>query len=67
MATATKKAPEGKTLPRLKAQYRTEIVPALTSEFNFANPMGVRLSWSGSFAAGQSFESVLPELVAEPK
>lgn len=41
MATATKKAPEGKTLPRLKAQYRAEIVPALTSEFNFANPMQV--------------------------
>ena len=41
MATATKKAPEGKTLPRLKTQYRTEIVPALTSEFNFANPMQV--------------------------
>jgi large subunit ribosomal protein L5 len=41
MATATKKAPEAKALPRLKAQYRSEIVPALTSEFSFANPMQV--------------------------
>ena len=41
MATATKKAPEGKTLPRLKTQYRSEIVPALTSEFSFTNPMQV--------------------------
>ena len=32
--------------------------------FNFANPLGVRLSWRGSFAAGQSFETALPELVA---
>ena len=41
MATATKKAPDAKALPRLKAQYRAEIVPALTSEFSFANPMQV--------------------------
>jgi|UniRef100_UPI0040483908 large subunit ribosomal protein L5 len=41
MATATKKAPAGKTLPRLKAQYRAEIVPALTTEFSFSNPMQV--------------------------
>jgi large subunit ribosomal protein L5 len=41
MATATKKAPNAKALPRLKAQYRAEIVPALKSEFNFANPMQV--------------------------
>ena len=42
MATATKKAAAaGKALPRLKAQYRKEIVPALTAEFSFANPMQV--------------------------
>ena len=41
MATATKKAPNAKALPRLKAQYRAEIVPALTTEFSFANPMQV--------------------------
>jgi len=41
MATATKKAPEAKALPRLKSQYRKEIVPALTAEFSFANPMQV--------------------------
>lgn len=35
--------------------------------FNFANPTGVKLSWRGSFAAGQSFETILPELVAPPQ
>ncbi len=38
MATATKTA---KALPRLKAQYRKEIAPALQKEFNFENPMMV--------------------------
>ncbi|MEI7442378.1 MAG: 50S ribosomal protein L5 [Actinomycetes bacterium] len=28
-------------VPRLKARYRAEIVPALTTEFNFTNPMQV--------------------------
>ena len=41
MATATKKAPVGKALPRLKAQYRADIVPSLTKEFEFKNPMQV--------------------------
>jgi large subunit ribosomal protein L5 len=41
MATATKKSPEASTLPRLKAQYRKEIVPALKEEFNFSNPMQI--------------------------
>jgi large subunit ribosomal protein L5 len=43
---AAKKAPakaaavsaSGKALPRLKAQYRNEIIAALTIEFGFANP-----------------------------
>lgn len=35
--------------------------------FNFADPIGVKLSWKGSFAAGQSFADVLPELVAPPQ
>ncbi|MEI6108956.1 MAG: 50S ribosomal protein L5 [Actinomycetes bacterium] len=30
-----------KVTPRLKARYREEIVPALTAEFSFANPMQV--------------------------
>ena len=30
-----------KVTPRLKAQYREEIVPALTTEFQFANAMQV--------------------------
>ena len=42
MATATKKkAADAKALPRLKAEYRKEIVAALQKEFNFDNPMQV--------------------------
>ena len=42
MATASKKsAAPTRVLPRLKAQYRKEIVAALQKEFNFANPMQV--------------------------
>ena len=37
MATATA-APTGKTLPRLKQKYRTEISKKLTEEFGFTNP-----------------------------
>jgi large subunit ribosomal protein L5 len=37
MATATA-APAGKTLPRLKQKYRTEITKNLTEEFKFTNP-----------------------------
>jgi large subunit ribosomal protein L5 len=37
-AAAKTAAPAGKALPRLKAQYRNEIVAALTAEFGFANP-----------------------------
>lgn len=32
--------------------------------FNFADPLGVRIGWKGSFAAGVNFADVLPELVA---
>lgn len=35
--------------------------------FNFADPVGVKLSWKGSFAAGLNFADVLPELVAPPQ
>ena len=41
MATATKKAADAKALPRLKAEYRKEIVPAMQKEFAYANPMQV--------------------------
>lgn len=41
MATAKKSAATTQVLPRLKAQYRKEIVAALQKEFNFANPMQV--------------------------
>ena len=37
MATATA-AKTGKTLPRLKQKYRTDITKALTEEFGFTNP-----------------------------
>jgi hypothetical protein len=32
--------------------------------FNFADPMGVRIGWRGSFAAGVRFQDVIPELAA---
>lgn len=32
--------------------------------FNFADPVGLRIGWKGSFAAGVKFADVLPELVA---
>jgi len=34
-ATAEQKAP---SVPRLKEQYRAEIVPALTEQFSYSNP-----------------------------
>ena len=40
MATGYKKA-GAETTPRLKLQYRTEIVKSLTEEFSFTNPMQV--------------------------
>lgn len=30
--------------------------------FNFADPIGVRIGWAGSFAAAQDFAAILPEL-----
>ncbi len=41
-------------VPRWSIQFRY---------FNFADPAGVRLSWKGSFAAGQNFADMLPELL----
>jgi ectoine hydroxylase-related dioxygenase (phytanoyl-CoA dioxygenase family) len=32
--------------------------------FNFADPVGVKLGWSGSYAAGVKFQEIVPELVA---
>lgn len=32
--------------------------------FNFCDPVGVDISWAGSFAAGTKFEDVLPQLKA---
>lgn len=35
--------------------------------FNFADPTGIKLSWSGSFAMGQTFESIVSDLLAGPE
>lgn len=32
--------------------------------FNFADPIGIEIDWKGSFAAGQKFADVMPQLVA---
>jgi len=32
--------------------------------FNFADPVGIKIGWRGSFAAGVKYQDVLPELVA---
>jgi Phytanoyl-CoA dioxygenase (PhyH) len=32
--------------------------------FNFADPVGIKIGWRGSFAAGARYQDVLPELVA---
>lgn len=42
-------------MPRWSIQFRY---------FNFAEPVGLRIGWKGSFAAGVRFSDVLPELVA---
>lgn len=34
--------------------------------FNFDDPTGRRIGWCGSFAAGQNFRTIHPELVVEP-
>ncbi|MEL4358169.1 MULTISPECIES: 50S ribosomal protein L5 [unclassified Luteococcus] len=39
--TATENKNVARELPRLKKKYREEIIPALQSEFNFANPMQI--------------------------
>lgn len=43
-------------MPRWSMQFRY---------FNFADPIGIRIGWCGSFAAGVDFGAVLPELVAQ--
>lgn len=43
-------------MPRWSIQFRY---------FNYADPLGIRIGWKGSFAAGVKFADVLPELVAK--
>ncbi|OLP45058.1 phytanoyl-CoA dioxygenase family protein [Rhizobium oryziradicis] len=45
-------------IPRWSIQFRY---------FNYADPVGTRIGWCGSFAAGIEFGKVLPELVAKPE
>jgi ectoine hydroxylase-related dioxygenase (phytanoyl-CoA dioxygenase family) len=33
--------------------------------FNFANPKGISISWKGSYADGQNFSKLIPELEAK--
>jgi hypothetical protein len=42
-------------MPRWSIQFRY---------FNYADPLGIRIGWQGSFMAGVDFKEVLPELVA---
>lgn len=42
-------------IPRWSIQFRL---------FNFLDPLGVRIGWRGSFAAGEDFSEIVPELVA---
>ncbi|MDO9416275.1 phytanoyl-CoA dioxygenase family protein [Pararhizobium sp.] len=42
-------------MPRWSVQFRY---------FNFADPLGTRIGWAGSFAAGVDFGKILPELVS---
>lgn len=43
-------------MPRWSIQFRY---------FNFADPLGTRIGWAGSFAAGVDFSKVMPELVTD--
>lgn len=43
-------------IPRWSIQFRY---------FNFADPLGTRIGWCGSFAAGVDFSKILPELVID--
>lgn len=45
-------------MPRWSIQFRY---------FNYADPLGVRIGWKGSFVAGVDFKEVLPELVAQKR
>ncbi|MGU3495335.1 phytanoyl-CoA dioxygenase family protein [Xanthobacteraceae bacterium A53D] len=48
--------------------HNTSKTPRWTMQFryfNFAEPVGVRIGWRGSFAAGTKYAEVLPELVAK--
>ena len=35
--------------------------------FNFRDPLGIKISWKGSFAAGERFADIVPDLLAKDK
>lgn len=35
--------------------------------FNFRDPLGIGISWKGSFAAGENFKDLIPDIVAKAK
>jgi hypothetical protein len=35
--------------------------------FNYRDPLGQRIGWKGSFAAGESFSDILPELAVKTR
>lgn len=35
--------------------------------FNFRDPLGISISWKGSFAAGENFKDLIPDIVAKAK
>lgn len=41
--------------PRWSMQWRV---------FNFADPVGLKLGWRGSFAAGEKYQDIVPEMIA---
>lgn len=45
-------------IPRWSIQFRL---------FNYADPLGIRIGWRGSFAAGVDFTEIVPELAAEDR
>ena len=46
--------------------YNASVIPRWSIQFrlfNFADPVGIRISWQGSFAEKRDFRTILPELV----
>jgi hypothetical protein len=35
--------------------------------FNFRDPLGIKISWKGSFAAGEKFADIIPDIIKDKK